>query len=141
MIDLTKLDLTKIGAGLISDLKAWTGKKTLPQADTMLAAFKGVNDRSPDGIMACWTRDGVYDNPMVGAPAEGFDDVRQCMVNLIGGLSEKKQFLIVDRLTVGEKNVIAEWHVEPSDGRRGIHVADFSDDGKLKRVTVYPRAS
>lgn len=107
----------------------------------MLAAFKGVNDRSPDAIMACWNPTGVYDNPMVGQPAEGFDAVRQCMVNLCDGLGKSGHSLIVDRVTVGEHNVVAEWHVEPRDGRRGVHVADFDSAGKLKRVTVYPRVA
>ena len=108
--------------------------------EVMLAAFKGVNDRSPDAIMACWAGDGVYDNPMTGRAAEGYDAVRQCMVNLIDGLSAKDQTLVVDRVTLGERNVVAEWHIEPPDGRRGVHVADFNPDGKLKRVTVYPRS-
>jgi len=109
--------------------------------DTMLAAFKGVNDYSPDAIMACWERHGIYDNPMVGTAAEGYDAVRQCMVNLVNAFQPNGQFLVVDRVTVGESNVIAEWHVEPRDGRRGVHVAEFSTAGKLKRVTVYPRAT
>ena len=108
--------------------------------ETMLAAFKGVNDYSPGAIMDCWEHSGVYDNPMVGQPAEGFDAVRQCMVNLVNVLQSNGQYLVVDRVTVGENNVIAEWHVEPRDGRRGVHVADYSDAGKLIRVTVYPRA-
>ena len=107
----------------------------------MLAAFKGVNDRSPDAIMACWARDGVYDNPMTGQPAAGYDAVRQCMVNLCDGLGRSGHLLVVDRVTVGQHNVIAEWHVEPQDGRRGVHVADFDESGKLKRVTVYPRSA
>ena len=109
--------------------------------DVMLAAFQGVNDRSPDGIMACWNPTGVYDNPMVGQPAEGFDAVRQCMVNLCDGLGKSGHSLVVDRVTVGENNVVAEWHVEPRDGRKGVHVADFDADRKLKRVTVYPRTA
>ena len=107
----------------------------------MLAAFQGVNDRSPDAIMACWAEDGVYDNPMTGQAAEGYHAVRQCMVNLCDGLGRSGHSLVVDRLTVGERNVVAEWHVEPRDGRRGVHVAEFNDVSKLKRVTVYPRAS
>lgn len=112
----------------------------MPHKDVMLAAFQGVNDRSPDAIMACWSSDGVYDNPMVGQAAEGYDAVRQCMVNLIDGLSKSGHSLVVDRITLGERNVVAEWHVEPADGRRGVHVADFDPAGKLKRVTVYPRS-
>lgn len=106
---------------------------------SMLAAFAGVNARSPDDIMSCWNRDGVYDNPMTGTPAQGYDAVRQCMVNLCDGLAKSGSTLVVDRTTVGETNVVAEWHVEPRDGRRGVHVAEFDADGKLKRVTVYPR--
>jgi hypothetical protein len=107
--------------------------------DTMLAAFDGVNARSPDAIMACWNAAGVYDNPMVGQPAEGYDAVRECMVNLCNGLAKSGSTLVVDRLTIGEANVVAEWHVKPRDGRRGVHVADFDERGKLRRVTVYPR--
>ena len=113
----------------------------MPIKATMLAAFQGVNDYSPDAIMACWERHGIYDNPMVGTAAEGYDAVRQCMVNLVNAFQPNGQFLVVDRVTVGESNVIAEWHVEPRDGRRGVHVAEFSTAGKLKRVTVYPRAT
>lgn len=108
--------------------------------DTMLAAFAGVNARSPDAIMACWGADGVYDNPMTGTPAQGYDAVRQCMVNLCNGLEKTGSTLVVDRVTVGAANVVAEWHVEPRDGRRGVHVADFDAAGRLQRVTVYPRS-
>lgn len=108
---------------------------------TLLAAFAAVNDRSPDGIMACWnTEVGVYDNPMVGQPARGQAAIRQCMVNLVDGLSAKNQTLLVDRITVGKENVVAEWHVEPRDGRKGVHVAEFDDQQKLRRVVVYPRS-
>ena len=109
-------------------------------ADTLLAAFAGVNARSPDAIMACWSAAGVYDNPMTGTPAVGTDALRGAMVKLVDGLTKSGSSLVVDRVTVGESNVVAEWHVEPRDGRRGVHVADFDDDGKLKRVTVYPRS-
>lgn len=106
---------------------------------TMLAAFAGVNARDPDAVMACWNVDGIYDNPMTGKLAQGYDALRQCMVNLVDGLTKSGSTLVVDRVTVGESNVVAEWHVEPRDGRRGVHVADFDTAGKLKRVTVYPR--
>lgn len=102
----------------------------------MLAAFQGVNDRSPDAIMACWAAGGVYDNPMTGHAAEGDAAVRQCMVNLCDGLAKSGHTLTVDRLTVGEHNVVAEWHVEPRDGRRGVHVADFDAAGKNR---TWPR--
>ena len=108
--------------------------------DVMLAAFKGVNDRSPDAIMACWSLDGIYDNPMIGAPASGFPAVRQCMVNLCESLARSGHQLIVSRITAGPHHVVAEWHTEPDDGRKGVHVADFNPAGKLKRVTVYPRS-
>ncbi|MGC4031892.1 MAG: nuclear transport factor 2 family protein [Tepidisphaeraceae bacterium] len=124
---------------LAQDVLNWAAGSPPTHKAVMLAAFKGVNDRSPDGIMACWASDGVYDNPMVGAAAEGYDAVRQCMVNLCDGLAKSGHFLVVDRVTIGEHNVVAEWHVEPVDGRKGVHVADFNADGKLKRVTVYPR--
>lgn len=107
--------------------------------ETLLAAFAGVNARSPDAIMACWSPAGTYDNPMTGTPATGYDAVRECMVNLCNGLEKTGSTLIVDRVTVGEANVVAEWHVEPRDGRRGVHVAEFDDSQKLRRVTVYPR--
>jgi hypothetical protein len=109
--------------------------------DTLQVAFDAANERNPDAIMACWSDTGTYDNPMTGTPATGYDALRERMVNLVEGLAKTGATLIVDRVTVGETNVVAEWHVEPPDGRRGVHVAGFDEDGKLKRVTVYPRAS
>ena len=105
------------------------------------AAFDAVNRRDVDGIMSNWSSAGVYDNPMVGHAATGTEAVRQCMVALVNAVGSKNQFLVVDRMSEGPSHVIAEWHVEPPDGRRGVHVADFDDTGKLKSVTVYPRAS
>lgn len=107
--------------------------------DTLQVAFNAANDRNPDAIMACWSEAGTYDNPMAGSPATGYAALRERMVNLVEGLEKTGAKLIVDRVTVGETNVVAEWHVEPRDGRHGVHVAGFDDAGKLTRVTVYPR--
>lgn len=107
--------------------------------ETMRAAFDGVNARSPDAIMACWSKNGVYDNPMTGKPARGSEAVRTCMESLVETLTLTGSSLVVDRMTIGERHVVAEWHIEPRDGRRGVHIADFDRHGKLRRVTVYPR--
>lgn len=109
--------------------------------ETLLAAFNAVNTRSPDGIMECWNRDGTYDNPMVGSAQTGFDAVHACMVNLVDGLAKSGQTLKVDRVTEADTHVMAEWHVEPPDGRRGIHVAEFDTEDQLLHVTVYLRSS
>ena len=106
----------------------------------MRAAFDGVNAGDPDAIMACWSAVGTYDNPTVGPPATGPADVRACMVKLCYRVRSRGQQLTVDRVTVGTRHVIAEWHVEPPTGARGVHVADFDADGRLSHVTVYPRA-
>lgn len=108
---------------------------------TLRTAFDAVNAQSPDGIMACWNPEGTYDNPMVGSAQTGFDAVHTCMVNLVDGLTKTGQTLTVDRVTEGDTHVIAEWHVEPVDGRRGVHVAEFDAEDRLMHVTVYPRAS
>jgi hypothetical protein len=106
---------------------------------TMRAAFAGVNAFDPDAIMANWNSDGVYDNPNVGPAAKGYNAVRQCMVKLCDGVKSRDEHLVVDRVTTGEKHVVAEWHVEPKNGKAGVHVADFDDAGKLVHVRVYPR--
>ena len=111
------------------------------RVQSLLAAFEAVNARSPDGVMACWNSDGVYDNPMVGHAQKGYADVRQCMVNLVDALVATGSSLVVDRVTAGESSVVAEWHVEPADGRRGVHVAEFDSAGKLLHVVVFPRAT
>ncbi|MEL7088956.1 MAG: nuclear transport factor 2 family protein [Planctomycetota bacterium] len=113
----------------------------MSRRDTLLAAFDAVNAQSPDGIMACWNPDGTYDNPMVGSARTGYDDVHACMVNLVDGLAKTGQTLAVDRVTEGDHHVMVEWHVEPSDGRRGIHVAEFDAEDQLMHVTVYPRST
>ncbi len=106
---------------------------------TLLTAFAGVNAYDPDAIMANWNRDGVYHNPLVGTAAKGFDAVREKMVNLCNGVKSRGEQLVVDRVTVGPSHVVAEWHVEPANGKDGVHVADFDDAGKLLLVRVYPR--
>ena len=108
--------------------------------ETMRAAFAGVNTNDPDAIMACWSPEGVYDNPSVGPAVRGHDAMRAGMVRLCDGVNSRGQQLIVDRVTVGDRHVVAEWHVEPPTGARGVHVADFDPAGRLLRVTVYPRA-
>jgi hypothetical protein len=138
MIDLTAL--TFLARDLVEATKPRADDSPVVRRVTsLLAAFEGVNAYDPDAIMACWVRDGVYDNPMVGAAQTGFDAVRHCMANLTSGLKASGHRLVVDRVTPGRDVVVAEWHVEPPDGRRGVHVAEFADDGKLCRVTVYPR--
>ena len=111
-----------------------------PLEITMRAAFAGVNAFDPDAIMACWNDGGSYDNPSVGPAAIGRTDVRACMVRLCDNVRTRGHQLVVDRVTVGQSHVVAEWHVEPANGSRGVHVADFDDAGRLLRVTVYPRA-
>ncbi|HEV7299732.1 MAG TPA: nuclear transport factor 2 family protein [Tepidisphaeraceae bacterium] len=106
---------------------------------TLLAAFAGVNAYDPDAIMANWNRDGVYHNPNVGTAAKGYADVRNRMVKLCEGVMSRGEQIIVDRVTSGPRHVIAEWHVEPRNGKDGVHVADFDDDGKLVHVRVFPR--
>jgi hypothetical protein len=89
--------------------------------------------------MANWNRDGVYSNPLVGPAAKGYDAVREKMVNLCNGVRSRGEQLVVDRVTVGDNHVVAEWHVEPRNGRDGVHIADFDAAGKLIHVRVYPR--
>ncbi len=106
---------------------------------TMRAAFAGVNAHSPDDIMACWNPDGIYDNPNVGPAATGQEAVRDCMVRLCDSVRSRGQQLVVDRVTVGAAHVVAEWHVVPPTGARGVHIADFDEAGRLRHVAVYPR--
>jgi hypothetical protein len=108
-------------------------------AHTLRAAFAGVNAYDPDAIMANWNHDGVYHNPMVGPAAKGYEAVRPMMVKLCEGVKSRGEQLVVDRVTLGDRHVIAEWHVEPRNGKDGVHVADFDDAGKLVLVRVYPR--
>ena len=100
----------------------------------------GVNAYSPDAIMACWNPDGTYDNPTVGPAATGYEAVKACMTRLCDGVRSRGQRLVVDRVTTGPTHVVAEWHVDPPTGARGVHVADFDAEGRLRHVAVYPRA-
>jgi hypothetical protein len=106
---------------------------------TLLAAFAAVNAYDADAIMANWSRDGVYDNPSVGPPSRGYDAVRERMVKLCAGVKSRGEQLVVDRVTPGDGYVVAEWHVEPRNGKDGVHVAEFDVAGKLVHVRVYPR--
>jgi hypothetical protein len=107
---------------------------------TLRAAFAGVNAFDPDAIMACWNPDGTYDNPGVGRADAGFAAVRACMVKLCDAVRGRGQQLVVDRVTIGPSHAVAEWHVEPATGAKGVHVANFDPAGRLSHVVVYPRA-
>ena len=107
----------------------------------MRRAFDGVNAYDPDLIMSCWSPIGIYDNPGVGPAGHGYDAVRACMVKLCDAVRQRGEQLVVDRITVGPRHVIAEWHVVPSEANRhGVHVADFDDQDRLVHVRVYPRS-
>ncbi len=105
----------------------------------MLETFDAVNQHSVAGILNNWSADGTYDNPTVGPPATGTDQLRQAMNTLVQNVQKAGISLHVDRTTCEANRVIAEWHVEPANGRRGVHVAEFDSAAKLIRVTVYPR--
>lgn len=105
----------------------------------MRQTFDAVNRHSVDGILANWSDAGTYDNPSVGPPATGMVQLRQAMTTLIDNVRKAGVTMQVDRTTCEGNRVIAEWHAEPPNGRRGVHVAEFNSAGKLIQVTVYPR--
>lgn len=107
----------------------------------MKQTFDAVNRHSVEGILANWIDTGTYDNPTVGPPAVGMADLRRAMTTLVGNVKAAGIQLRVDRTTEQDDRVVAEWHVEPRDGRSGVHVAQFNSAGKLIHVRVYPRAS
>jgi hypothetical protein len=108
-------------------------------AAIMTQTFDAVNQHSVDGILNNWSATGTYDNPTVGPPATGMAQLRQAMTTLIENVRKAGISLRVNRTTCEGNRVIAEWHAEPPNGRRGVHVAEFNSEGKLVRVTVYPR--
>ena len=108
-------------------------------ATIMRQTFDAVNQHSVEGILRNWADAGTYDNPNVGPPATGTAQLRQAMTTLVENVRKAGVSLHVDRTTCEGKRVIAEWHIEPPNGRRGVHVAEFNDSGKLVHVTVYPR--
>lgn len=107
---------------------------------TFRSIFEALARADIDAIVSNFAEDARYTNPMVGAPAEGLEEVRKKLVDLAQGLSERGERLSIDRVTEGPSHVVLEWHVEPGDGsRNGVHIAQFNDEGKIVEVNVYPR--
>ena len=110
----------------------------MTKEQSLRAAFDAVTAESADGIMAVWNPAGTYDNPMLAVASAGFAAVRERMVELLANLKSKDQTIQLDTIATGtDGRVYARWHIEPPDGRRGIHVAECDEQNRLQHVTIY----
>ena len=116
------------------------------ESNRLIGAFNALNNYSVSGIMEQWSQSDtcVYDNAMVGPPALGQKDIKQCMVALVTKLKESNSQLKMNRVTEGKddngkKHCIVEWTPIPDDGREGLHMGHFDKDGFLDHVVVYVR--
>ena len=110
-------------------------------ANRLVKAVAALDAYSVDGIMEQWNPNGVYDNPMVGPPVKGLLQLRRAMEDLVDLLQSNNTHLQVNKVTEADNHCVVEWTPLPPDGREGLHIARFDDDGYLQHVRVYVRQS
>jgi hypothetical protein len=105
----------------------------------MRRVFAAVNVYDTPAVLRDWNPQGIYDNPAVGTPARGHDEVFARIDGFVQAIKKQSQTIALDRVIVQENLVITEWHIEPAGtGKCGIHVAEFDPQNRLKHVRVYP---
>jgi hypothetical protein len=105
----------------------------------MRRVFAAVNNYDTPAVLRDWNPQGIYDNPAVGTPARGHDEVFDRIDGFVQAIKKQSQTIALDRVIVHENLVITEWHIEPAGtGKCGIHVAEFDPQNRLKHVRVYP---
>jgi limonene-1,2-epoxide hydrolase len=105
----------------------------------MRRVFAAVNDYDTPAVLRDWNPQGVYDNPAIGSPARGYDEVFARIDAFVQAVKGRDETIAVDRVVVAGDLVITEWHIEPAAGGKcGVHVAAFDELNRLKHVRVYP---
>ena len=104
----------------------------------MRRVFGAVNEYDTPAVLRDWNPEGIYDNPAVGQPATGHDEVFARIDRFVQGVKQRSEKIALDRVIVHEDLVITEWHIEPATTIKcGVHVATFDPTNRLKHVRVY----
>ena len=113
----------------------------------MRRVFDDLARDDMDALVSNWADDGIYHNPAVGPPAHGKDNVKSTIATMSTGLQSRDETLVIDRVTTIFDAVpvraYVEWHREnpqTKQGKQGMHVVSFNEDGMLHRVTVFAHA-
>jgi hypothetical protein len=105
----------------------------------MRRVFAAVNDYDTPAVLRDWNLAGIYDNPSVGAPANGHAQVFARIDGFVQAIKRNNENIALDRVTAVDDLVITEWHIEPATTSKcGVHVAAFDEQNRLKHVRVYP---
>jgi len=105
----------------------------------MRRVFAAVNDYDTPAVLRDWNPQGVYDNPSVGQPARGHDEVFARIDKFVQAVKQRSETIALDRVVASGDLVVTEWHIEPaSTGKCGVHVAAFDPQNRLQHVRVYP---
>jgi limonene-1,2-epoxide hydrolase len=105
----------------------------------MRRVFAAVNAYDTAAVLRDWNPQGIYDNPSIGAPAHGHDEVFARIDGFVQAVKKRQEIIALDRVIAQGDLVITEWHIEPaSTGKCGVHIAEFDKDNRLKHVRVYP---
>jgi len=105
----------------------------------MRRVFAAVNEYDTPAVLRDWNPQGIYDNPSVGTPAKGHNEVFARIDAFVQVVKQKNETIALDRVLAMGDLVITEWHIEPgSTGKCGVHVATFDEINRLKHVRVYP---
>ncbi len=109
----------------------------------MRIVFDDLARDDMDALMSNWAEDGIYFNPVYGPAAEGKASVRATISSMSTNLQGHGETLVVDRVTevvdATPQRAYVEWH-RTSNGKLGLHVISFNEEGLLHRVTVFAHA-
>lgn len=113
----------------------------------MRIVFDDLARDDMDALVSNWAEDGIYFNPSVGPAAEGKANVKSTIATMSTGLQGRDETLVIDRVTtVSDQTPVrayVEWHREnpqTKQGKLGLQVVSFNEEGLLHRVTVFAHA-
>lgn len=113
----------------------------------MRAVFDDLARDDMDALVSNWAEDGIYFNPTVGPAAEGKANVKATIAQMSTGLQGRGETLVVHRVTqvpdAQPARAYVEWHretAESKNGKLGLHIVEFNEEGLLHRVIVFAHA-
>ncbi len=138
---------------IISALMMVTGMAGAQTEEDLLAVHQemkqAINAQDPDGIIAVWADDCVYDYAALPQPLVGKEQIRQFFADLFTGFPdfhvEQRQILVSDNIIVTECSTtgtnLGEWMGIPPSGtgpNPHIHMDIYEFGGtKIKKITTY----
>lgn len=113
----------------------------------MRVVFDDLARDDMDALISNWAEDGIYFNPAYGPASEGKASVKSTISTMSTSLQGRGETLVIHRVTEildsTPQRAYIEWHRETEaskNGKLGLHVVEFNEEGLLHRVVVFAHA-